>query len=1006
MFQSTLIQPLIKQLALILKHSKNSVFQPEYIVGANASTKSYIKEQLTTYNGVTANLKFTSWNNVLQIIFRLLKPSNFVFEYANTTTTTQYLYNALSETNFIAQFPEISNYYSKDKRKQYGLAKKINHLFEEYLRYQPQLFKQWQTTTYSPKSPTEQWQQALWKTYREMLQQANLYDSYTVLETIYNEMSINSDRLIYLGEKLPCIHFLHTAQTTTSEMQLLQAIRPYCTVYLYSHSVNHNSYNKGSLMQLWSNAAQSVQTDSTLQQIEHTASAHKSTDLYNLQQSLYKQTEPISYIGDHTIQIQGHYTPFREIEGLLNSLIEKYHTTTVHAKDIVVYCNDLSNYIPAIHYFFNQPKYAIPYCIFGEYNYHTDTPLQALSALLAYRVEIMDPEELLILLQYPCLNKKFRITDIELLRKWIKQANIRFQYEADQTQDLHYISWKNGLDRILLGSCIGQQEEYNNDLLLLDVAEGATMDQLITFRYFVEQLYNYKQETHTDKTIAQWILYTQELIEFFFIVEKEDELREFCKQLSDFYTNSPEVHDFETWQMMLQPLLQNSQESIPPTLGGITFMGLKQAQVIPSTFTAVLGMSYNTFPTTQQGISFDLLKDIEEYKVKSRKEYDKFTFLNLILQTTDTLYISYLSHHPKTNDELPPSILVEQLIAFINQKTPQQLTVVHHPLQRYSTLYNRQIDLISYTQNLTTIASEEIITSSLVPIDTPKEFIISMTRLTGFYIDSFKQFYNYTLGIYIEEEQDTLPTAEPFELAPVELWQIRNYFFQHHIHWYTISEKDKKHHLKLLKAQGLLPLNHLGEVSIDQAFSKYMPLYNTFFSLTGENAPIQTPYQYNYTVEDTIYYIEGMAPIKNKQYCITAYSTNTNRIILDWLFTSYILLKSHLCDTCILLFNKNKELKQKELTLEQLDNYFSQSEWDNLLHTFHKGIKEFTPFYLPYEINEYLTVDDYIESLTVEAYLSPYVAKELYKPYFLNNKELTTAMFENYKIMFNLINRI
>lgn len=1003
-YQSIIFQDLINQLAKSVKESKNTIFQPEYIIGANLTTKTYIKEQLAIQNGIAANLNFISFDSLLQIIFKTLNINSLSFDYAKPNTITNFIFDSLSSPEFIREFTQVSDYYKDSKRKQYGLAQKMYQLFNNYLRYQPELLDSWQESNYTPISDSEVWQAKLWKIYQEKLKQASLYDTYVVLKTITNSIASNSEGLFLLTHKLPVLHYIQTTHSTAFEIKLVQALAKNCEVHFYSNTIDNKSFNDSSLIKLWSKSAQPYHFNNELNIFKNRELAKTNTDLFKLQNGLLNSESQL-FKNDQTLQIHGHFTAFREVEGLLNSLIDKYKSLDLRSRDITVYCNELADYIPAIHYFFNHPKYNIPYRILGEYNYSTDTATHALSSLLEYDIDQMDPEQILTLIQYPSINKRFGLSNVDLIRQWINQANIRFQYQADKEIDLHYVSWKTGLDRLFLGSCTGLDNWYDQDVLMIDAAEAQTMDILIGLHYFVDNLYRFKQEAKLARTVSDWILYTQDFIEFFFDISKEPELEYFSKNLSDFESNSLEEHEFSLWLLMLASELKSTKNHVSPNIAGITFTELKSAQILPCAVTAILGMNYNNFPTQNKSLEFDLLKYNQEFADKTPKENDKFTVLNAILQTSDTLLLSYQSQNPRTNDQLPSSILLEQLLDLIQQQD-NTIDTLHHPLQRYNTRYNKENGLVNYTLNKPGYTSffDKIETINI--LEPNSEVNLSMMRLSSYFVDSFKHFYNYNLGVYVNEQQNTLPNSEVFELDTLDNWQVRNYFFTQYINWYDTTETIKDLHIKQLKAEGLLPLNHLAEVAIDKAFSKYVGLYTSYFNYVGEQAPLNTPYKYEFSINQTIYNIQGNALIKNNIYYLPVYSSNTTKAILEWLFTSYILFEKKLSTSSVLFLNQDKVVAIKELTPEKLSLIMPKEKWNELISSFHKGTLKFSPFYIPFNLKDYKTAELLLQAIFKEEFISDYCKNEISKPYFLADDSLSKKLYSNYEIIFNLITRV
>lgn len=1005
-YQSSSYETLTIQLAINLKASTHSIFQPEYIIGANAVTKNYLKEQLALQNSIVANLHFLTWNELIQNVFKALKPPYFDVEFVSPITSTQYLFDILSEGEFQAEFPRFSAYYAGSTNKQYGLAQKLQHLYSNYVKYNPSLLQNWKNGQLETTKTEEAFECALWTKLRQKLKDNKQYDSFHILETIQYEVTQQSPLLENLAQKIPSFHVVRMENMTQYQTDIIQMIAPYVGVNCYSCTLDWNTADN--LAKLWSNYAPKQEQNTSKTILNSVDTLAQNTTLHALKQLFTHKTASTIAL-DQSIQIHGHFTPFREVEGLLNTLIETFVDKAFYTRDIMVYCNDLKSYIPAIHHFFNHQNYAIPYRIIGEYAYSNDTAIHALEALLHYNIAEMNPEEMMLLLQFSHLQKRFGLEDVESIRTWIAEANIVYQYDGDKQQDMHYISWKNGLDRLLLGSCIGKEMWYDDALLLLDATEGNRTTQLIHFRYFVEQLHRVKTQENNPKTIVDWIGYTTELMAFFFDLEDTTELDYLTSQLAYFDTGSEALLAYQTWLIMLAPLIKHPQTVIPPNVGGVTFVELKNAQVLPANVTALLGLNYSNYPSNTKIIAFDLLKDHAEYKVKSTKERDKFAFLQCILQTKTQLYISYLSKDAKSNTAMPPSILVEQLIDAINTISTAKLTIVQHPLHSFSSLYNQQNGLTSYTQTQLAKDNFKDAFNIVEPTENGTEKTISVKQLVGFFMDSFKHFYNVNLGIYINEEQSDLPNREKFTLDSLDRWSVRNYLLQNRVDWRNATPAQQANVIKQLKAQGTLPLNHLGTIALENAYRDYSLILDAYTGQIAQKEAISTTVRYSVQIENTMYHIESVKDIFEGQYLVPACYSNTLKHEIEWLIDSYLLLANNACDSTLIYTqaSKNKQpiLKEKKLDATNIEHYIDVALLQQLLTVFHDGQARLVPSYMPRKMANFEDARLFMKALEEDPYKSEYLTMEFYKSYFTTDKQVEQELYDNYKRIYHLISK-
>lgn len=348
--QNTSYKALIQALAKEIKTSKNTIFQPEFIVGANAITQNYIKEQLVDENGIASNLKLMSWPHFTQMVFSYLKPVDFDGEYISKTKGTHLLFETFNQLDE-NEFKKVTNYFANDSRKRFGLAQKVYTLFDNYLKFNPSLLSGWdQFQLKDPNNEHEKWQAALWQLYRKQLKCGNYYDDYFVHQWIQYSVQSKTIDKTELANKVPSVHLVRMENTTQAQIELLQYLEKIIDVKIYALTVP--SQKAGNLSQLWQ-GNQPVLTQFLTPTNVPTLHYGSNSFLNQIQSKLIG--EQAAFKLDSSIVIDGHYTTYREVEGLFNHLIRYFEEHPKAAsRNMVVYCNDIKQYIPAIHYFFNK----------------------------------------------------------------------------------------------------------------------------------------------------------------------------------------------------------------------------------------------------------------------------------------------------------------------------------------------------------------------------------------------------------------------------------------------------------------------------------------------------------------------------------------------------------------------------------------------------------------------------------------------------------------------------
>jgi exodeoxyribonuclease V gamma subunit len=107
-------------------------------------------------------------------------------------------------------------------------------------------------------------------------------------------------------------------------------------------------------------------------------------------------------------------------------------------------------------------------------------------------------------------------------------------------------------------------------------------------------------------------------------------------------------------------------------------------------------MNSDVFPRKAQPLTFDLVAKHPRHGDRSRRDDDKYLFLESIISARSKLYISYVGQSIQDNSRIPPSVLVSELLDTIEKgfvlpgKNILAHLVTDHRLQAFSPQYFRK----------------------------------------------------------------------------------------------------------------------------------------------------------------------------------------------------------------------------------------------------------------------------------------------------------------------------
>ncbi|MYL22403.1 exodeoxyribonuclease V subunit gamma [Halomonas alkaliantarctica] len=503
--------------------------------------------------------------------------------------------------------------------------------------------------------------------------------------------------------------------------------------------------------------------------------------------------------------------PQREVEILHDQLLAAFSADPeLRPRDIIVMVPDIDRYAPHIDAVFGQlpsddPRF-IPYTLSDQASRHRLSLMIALEKLLRLPELRLSVSDLLDLLDVPALRQRFGLTerDLPVLERWMEGAGIRWGLNAKQRQTLELPgglsqnTWAFGLRRLLLGYTVGEGHAWQGIEPFDDIGglEAGLAGPLATLLEKLEATWEtFRQPTDA----AGWVARLRALLETFFLTDDAQEsvmLTKLENGLQQILESSREakLDDPLPLSMVREHwLAQIDEHSLSQRFlaGAVNFATLMPMRAIPFKRVCLLGMNDGEYPRSQPPLDFDLMGSDYRPGDRSRREDDRYLFLEALLSARDQLYVSWVGRSQIDNTTLPPSVLVGQLRDHleagwrIESGTPLlDALTTEHPLQPFSRAYFN-----SPASRLFTYAHEwrgahewreeyapRTPPSAQAPLPKPENApaSLSLGQLGGFLREPVRTFFNTRLGVYFEQEAIAELDAEPFTLDGLQNWQLQD----------------------------------------------------------------------------------------------------------------------------------------------------------------------------------------------------------------------------------------
>jgi exodeoxyribonuclease V gamma subunit len=556
---------------------------------------------------------------------------------------------------------------------------------------------------------------------------------------------------------------------------------------------------------------------------------------------------PVNPARDDSIRFHIAHGPQREVEILHDQLLAAFNADpSLTPRDIIVMVPDIDSYAPYIQAVFglldpDDPRF-IPYSVADQGRRATDHLIRALETLLNLPQSRLAVSDLLDLLEVPALRRRFGIdgSDLPRLHRWVRGANIRWGLHAEQRASLDLPgqpdadaqhTWRFGLRRMLLGYAVGAGAVEWRGIEPFDEIGGLDAALLGPLARLVEKLDETWRMLREPASVADWCARLRALMVDF--LDPADS--------GDAYTLLQLETALQEWQEVCAEA--GLDEALPLAIvgehwlsrldegglsqrffaGAVTFATLMPMRAIPFRHVCLLGMNDGDYPRQRKPLDFDLMGGDYRPGDRSRREDDRYLFLEALLSARERLHLSWVGRSITDNSPRPPSVLVGQLRDHLaagwrlagyqgpgEQAAAALLAALtlEHRLQPFSPVYFSENPAVSpwftYAKEWRPSASEQADLPSATPGQgeaprTPelmahpparptsamgtldvkaalpplvRDEPLGLRELGDFLKAPVKAFLRHRLGVFFEREDAPGEDQEPFALDGLGRWHL------------------------------------------------------------------------------------------------------------------------------------------------------------------------------------------------------------------------------------------
>jgi len=519
---------------------------------------------------------------------------------------------------------------------------------------------------------------------------------------------------------------------------------------------------------------------------------------------------------DRSVQVHACHGRARQVEvvrdAILHLLVED---PTLEPRDVIVMCPDIEAFAPLIHATFGagdgldddeelreetgRPA-DLRVRLADRSLRQTNPVLAAVSVLLDLAAGRVTSTQVLDFAGRDPVRRRFRLDDDDLARakEWVSSTAIRWGLDGAHREpyklaNVDQNTWRAGLDRILVGVTMAEEEQRLVDgVLPLDDVESSSIDLAGRFAELVDRLHVALLAMQGTRTVAAWSEVLREAALALMAVSDRDawqraQLHRILDDVVGEATTGDGVSGAELDLAEVRALLADRLRGQPTRAnfrtGHLTFCTLVPMRSVPHRVVVLLGLDDTAFPRKGERDGDDLVGAEPFVGDADGRSEDRQLLLDALLAATDRLVITYSGRDERTNAELPPAVPVGELLDAVGPEA-RAAVVVHHPLQPFDPRNFEDgrlgrpgpwsFDGVTVHGARAMLGARDgtapFLAGPLPP--PPPSDVIELDSLVRFVQHPVRAFLRQRLGISVGDFEEDVDDAIPVELDGLQKWAV------------------------------------------------------------------------------------------------------------------------------------------------------------------------------------------------------------------------------------------
>lgn len=450
---------------------------------------------------------------------------------------------------------------------------------------------------------------------------------------------------------------------------------------------------------------------------------HVQSDLLNLRNP--DDEPPKEFLrNDRSIQVHSASSCHREVEIVYHLLLQAIESSRqsadpIRPEDILIMAPDVMEYVPFIKGVFGDSESLLNYQIMDVQMPAGDPTVEAYVQLLKLAIKRWSASDILELLDSAsfCQKQRFGDKEVARIRRWVAASQVQWGVDAQHLdaclqedhaeKGTHYQgqTWQQA-GKWLVEKWISPSPLDGDDSAHLQNVDGELLGRWLDL---VQSLRRdlLALNRHSQKSLKEWTLYLQCLLESYFSVHDSDGYKILQDSLKEFARASNTLPDasfpFESILKRLEGILSREKVSYKETqLHAVRFCSLLPMRAIPAKVIVWMGMQEGAYPRTDQLNSLNLLKNNPEADYSpSKTDFDRYLFLETLLSARQVFAMTYRGQSSESPAGVPPSLIVVELLDYVDrcyEGKPSAVIHQKHPMDAFDVRYFQNEGLANYSK--------------------------------------------------------------------------------------------------------------------------------------------------------------------------------------------------------------------------------------------------------------------------------------------------------------------